>query len=97
VARTVRTIRRERESLARALARLGFEPFPTDANFLAARAPIPPGWLCARLEARGILIKDLSRLPALAGCVRITVGPPRINARLLRALRAVLAAWRRNA
>ena len=45
--------------------------------------------LCARLEARGILLKDLSRLPGLSGCVRITIGPRAVNERLLRALFAL--------
>ncbi len=93
VARTVRIIRAERPRLVRDLEALGFRCHPSDANFLAARAPIPTGVLCGLLEARGILLKDLSRLPGLDGCVRITVGPREVNRRFLRALQAILRAW----
>lgn len=90
VERSVRTIRRERPALIRGLEELGFEPFPTDANFLAARSPLAPRLLCGLLQARGILIKDLSALPLLEGCVRITIGTRAIHARLLRTLAAIL-------
>lgn len=90
VERSVRTIRREGPRLVRGLEELGFECFPTDANFLAARSPLAPRLLCGLLQARGILIKDLSALPGMAGCVRITIGTRAIHARLLRALAAIL-------
>jgi histidinol-phosphate aminotransferase len=42
------------------------------------------------LLARGILVRDVSAHPALANCLRITIGRPRENEALLAAVREVL-------
>ncbi len=84
--RTVETVRRERPRLALALGRLGFHVWPSEANFLLARSPIPARTLLERLRKRGVLLKDMSRGPGLADCVRITVGTAAAHRRFLMAL-----------
>jgi histidinol-phosphate aminotransferase len=45
----------------------------------------------AGLKAQGVLVKNVSALhPLLAQCLRLTIGTPDENTRLLAALRAVL-------
>jgi histidinol-phosphate aminotransferase len=44
-----------------------------------------------RLVNRGILVRDFSRWPRLDECLRITVGTPEEDDKLLAALREVLA------
>jgi histidinol-phosphate aminotransferase len=87
-------IRRERGRVADALARLdGVRVYPSEANFLLVRTP--PGRAGAWFEGlreRGVLIKRLDGShPALADCLRPTVGTPAENDALLRAVAEVAA------
>ncbi|MEM9596405.1 MAG: histidinol-phosphate transaminase [Acidobacteriota bacterium] len=54
----------------------GFEVFPSEANFLLARAPGGRDVDTVRrgLEARGIRVRDVSGYPGLANCMRVSVG-----------------------
>jgi histidinol-phosphate aminotransferase len=81
----------ERERLAAGLVGLGLSPLPSTANFLlvelgAERArPAYEGLL-----ARGVIVRP-ARAFGAPGALRITVGWPEENARLLEALAEVLA------
>jgi histidinol-phosphate aminotransferase len=74
----------ERERLAEALSALGdiLQVWPSEANFLLARARDADA-LCQRAKEGGILLRNFSRQPSTAGCVRISVGQPENNDRLL--------------
>ncbi len=93
LAEQTRRIRAERERLASELAALPVTRWPSEANFLlirlrdhAARAVFD------RLREQGVLVKCLDGAhPALAGCLRLTVGTPEENNILLERLRAILA------
>jgi histidinol-phosphate aminotransferase len=92
-AEQARFIREQRGEL---LARLGKLPgvtvYPSAANFILMR--VPPGRGAAvfeGLKAAGVLIKNLAgSAPALADCLRVTVGKPEENAAFLTALRSLL-------
>ncbi len=73
----------ERERLTAALADRGVVTWPSQANFLLLRAPVPE--LFDRLLARGVLVRDVSSHPRLTGCLRVTVGTPDENAAFLEA------------
>jgi histidinol-phosphate aminotransferase len=83
----VRLLRSERVRLAQALADLpGVERvFPSDANFLLVRVTHAAGWTQI-LHRQGILIRRFNHDPSLEGCLRITVGRPEDNDRLLEIL-----------
>jgi histidinol-phosphate aminotransferase len=88
----VATVVRLRRRLAGALARLpGLRVYPSDANFILVRTSGDAGHLCKDLLARGVAVRDVSGLPALAGCLRITVGTARDNRRCLEGLATALA------
>ncbi|ALN71586.1 histidinol-phosphate transaminase [Aureimonas sp. AU20] len=79
-----------RQRLAGALAALGFEVLPSEANFLFARHPGHAGADLARaLRERGVLVRHFAR-PRIADFLRITVGTDPECDRLLAVLRAVL-------
>ena len=82
------TIRAERARLAGALSGLpDVTVYPTQANFVLMRVPDAPGWF-GGLRAAGILVKNLhGSHPALAHCLRITIGTPTENDALLAALK----------
>jgi histidinol-phosphate aminotransferase len=78
---------KERERVARALGGIpGLTVFPSQANFLLVKTVEQAGEVAARLLARGILVRDFSRVPFLANCLRITIGSPAENDALLAAL-----------
>jgi histidinol-phosphate aminotransferase len=90
-------IRSERERLAAALIELDagrgrLTVYPSAANFILVRAePGRAGPLFDGLLERGILIKKLDGShPLLADCLRLTVGLPEENAKLLDALAAMI-------
>ena len=87
----VGVLRAERDRLGAALEALdGVHVWPSAANFLLLRTDVPD--LFERLLARGVLVRDFSRLPRLEGCVRVTVGTREEDDRFLAALEESLAA-----
>jgi histidinol-phosphate aminotransferase len=79
----------ERERLRAALREIeGVEVFDSAANFLLFRTGVDD--LFDRLLTRGVLVRDFSRLPRLAGCLRVTVGTPDENDAFLTALQESL-------
>ncbi len=90
-AETWRKVRSERGRLARELTALGFDPAPSQTNFLLARVPERASGpaLLRDLEQRGVLVRyfDADRL---RDSLRITVGTPAENDRLLSALRELV-------
>lgn len=76
--------------------------YPTAANFVLVRlaggqddaaGPSRATRVAAAMRAAGVLIKDPSRMhPALAECLRLTVGAPEENEAMLQALAAALDA-----
>lgn len=82
----VNRIQRARDSFANALRQLGVHTFPTGGNFLLANfGPTGPA-LFAKLEHKGILLRDRSKDMG-PGFVRITIGTPAEMKTLLREIR----------
>lgn len=83
-------IKRERERLAAALDDLPgvVRVYPSEANFLLVRTRDAQAFGETARQAN-ILVRLFPSEPALANCVRITVGRPRDNDRLLRAIAGV--------
>lgn len=89
----IEAVRRERGRVFEGLSRLpGIRPFPSDANFVLFRPAAPAEEVLRGLAQEGIRVRDFSRTPGLANCLRVTVGTPEENGRFLAALERVLAA-----
>jgi histidinol-phosphate aminotransferase len=90
-ARQAAIIRSERDRLLKQLADLpGVTPFPSEANMILARVPDSKKAF-EGMKARGVLVKDVAFLhPLLAQCVRLTVGTPEENVKMMDALKASL-------
>jgi histidinol-phosphate aminotransferase len=88
---TRRLVWAERRALAAALAARGLRHPPTEANFLLVRLDRPSTPVVAALRAEGILVRDGAAV-GYPGHLRISVGTPEQNARLLAALDGALAA-----
>ena len=90
-ARQAALLREERGRLLVALAAMpGVTPFPSEANMILARVANAAAAF-AGMKARGVLVKNVEGLhPLLANCLRLTVGTPEENTRMLSALAASL-------
>lgn len=84
IAPQVAEIRAERDRLAPQLAAcpaIG-RVYPSDANFILVRTPDPDRIYDALISA-GVIVRNRSRIPGCEGCLRITVGTPAENARMI--------------
>jgi len=73
------------EQLSRGLGALGFEVWPTDTNFVLVR--LGEG-AYERLLRRGVIVRPMGGF-GLPDCVRISIGTPEENERLLKAVHAL--------
>src|SRR4029079_11556279 len=79
-----------RQSLAGALAELGFEVLPSAANFVFARHRSHRGAdLAAQLRRRGVLVRHFHK-PRIEDFLRITVGTEEQCSRLIALLRGLI-------
>ncbi len=84
----VQTLIAERERVAAALTELPYieKVYPSDANFLLVKTARPRE-LYDYLIARELIVCDRSRTPGCEGTLRITIGTPEENDRLIEELR----------
>ncbi len=90
-ARQAAVLRAQRERLQAELARLpGVTSFPSEANMILVRVPDSQRAFSG-MKARGVLVKHIAGLhPLLANCLRLTVGTPEQNDRMMQALKESL-------
>lgn len=76
----------ERERLAQALSELPAvrRVYPSAANFLTVDL-VDPQEAYMRARGAGLLVRDARRYPGLSSCLRVTIGSPDQNRRLLEA------------
>ena len=94
IRRSVNMVTEQRPVLDAGLRKLGFETFPSDSNFILARAPIDHKVLVDGLKERGVLIRDFGSKRRTENCVRTTVGTAELNAILLEKTEEVLSGCR---
>lgn len=84
----VQTLIAERERVAAALTELPYieKVYPSDANFLLVKTARPRE-LYDYLIAHELIVRDRSRTPGCEGTLRITIGTPEENDRLIEELR----------
>jgi histidinol-phosphate aminotransferase len=87
---TRRVVWAERRALGAAFAARGLSYPPTEGNFLLVRLNRPAGPVVGALRARGVLVRDGAAV-GYPDHLRVSVGTPDQNARLLAALDAALA------
>lgn len=75
LARSVAEARESKALVYAACERLGLRYWPSEANFVLVRVGDRVQALVGALAGRGVLVRDRSRDPGCAGCIRITTGP----------------------
>jgi histidinol-phosphate aminotransferase len=86
---TLDTVVRGREELSRILREWGFQVYPSQANFILVKPPMPAAVLFERLLRRGIIIRQLLSY-GLKDHLRITIGNANDHEQLLAAIRDIL-------
>lgn len=83
----IREICAQRSMLAEALPQVPCvqQVFPSDANFFLVRVNDPDG-VYAYLTEHGVIVRNRHRIFGCAGCLRLTIGTPEENRRLLQLL-----------
>ena len=86
----VKEILVERSKLADALEKLAItqKVYPSDANFILVKVTDAHG-IYKRLMDMGIIVRDRSNVKLCDNCLRITVGSPQENERLIAALKSI--------
>jgi histidinol-phosphate aminotransferase len=85
-------VKGERERLLKGLRSLGgVEVFDSKANFVTFKPKAGVKRVYKGLLERGVVVKDLSELPVIGHCLRVTVGLPYMNDVFLQALKEVLS------
>jgi histidinol-phosphate aminotransferase len=87
--RTLALNRQERARVSAALQGRGFFVWPSQANFVLVQGPLPGAALQDRLLDEGVITRPVDNY-GLTACLRISIGTPEENDRLLAALDAVL-------
>ena len=83
----IRSVVEERERLIAEMERFEeVEVFPSRANFILFRTPFEAKKLHSELLKRGVLVRDMSYLPRLDRCLRVSVGKREENDLFLEAL-----------
>jgi len=90
IRRSVEMVKSQRPYLFNGLKKLGFEPYPSDANFMLAKAPIDHTELVEGLKKKGVLIRDFGSKRRTENCVRTTVGTKELNDLLLEKMAEVI-------
>jgi len=86
----INEIREEREKLQDILPRIPIvkKVWPSDANFLLVVFDDPDS-IYSRLVESGVIVRNRNTTPLCKGCLRITVGTPEENKRLIEILRSI--------
>jgi histidinol-phosphate aminotransferase len=88
---TWRKVVQEREKLVPKLRAMGFDVLPSQSNFVLATAPKPgAGAIYQGLKGRGILVRWWDA-EGMSDKLRITVGTPEQNAKLVDAMTEIIA------
>jgi histidinol-phosphate aminotransferase len=93
VVKAVEVVKAERDFLVRELASTkGVRPYDSKANFVLFKVEaMGSEELMERLEAMGFYVRERNAKPLLENCIRVTVGPRRVNELFIEALRRALA------
>jgi histidinol-phosphate aminotransferase len=92
--RNVARILKERDRCASALSKIkGLSVIPTNANFMLVRFAKQRGSdVYRKLAKKGLVVRDVSKLPGLQGYIRFSVGTPEENDKLLAAMKQLATA-----
>ncbi len=88
---TVEQVKAQRDRIVREVTAVGLRVVPSEANFLLFGPFDDPAAVWQQLLDRGVLVRDVSAGPGLAGWLRVNAGTEAETSTFLSALKEVLA------
>ena len=91
IKKQVEIIKKERERVVKEVSQIeNVKVYPSDANFFLMR--VPNGDLVhKKLIEKGVLVRNMSHLPNMENCLRVSIGKPEENTEFISALKEVLS------
>ncbi len=90
IEKTIKIIKLERDKLISKLLKFkSIKVYPSDANFILIRVP-DGNLLHQKLIERGILVRNMSHLPYMENCLRVSIGKPEENSAFFRNLKTIV-------
>ncbi|NPA12999.1 MAG: histidinol-phosphate transaminase [Aquificae bacterium] len=91
IKKQIDTIKEEREKTVKQVSQIPeVKVFPSQANFFLIK--VPDGDKVHKLLIQeGVLVRNMSHLPGMEGCLRVSVGKPEENQGFVEALKKVMA------
>jgi len=88
--KAAKELMQEREKLIRALNQIkGVQAFDSQADFLLVNTQKPADEVNEKLLRRGIMLKKWGKILQYENCFRVTVGLPKMNAKLIEAIKQI--------
>jgi histidinol-phosphate aminotransferase len=87
---TVEAVKAQRDRMVEGVRALGLQVVPTEANFLLFGTFVDPAATWQALLDKGVLVRDVSSGPGLAGWLRVNAGTEDETSAFLDALGAVV-------
>ena len=91
IKKQVDIIKKERERVVKEVSQIeNVKVYPSDANFFLMR--VPDGDVVhKKLIEKGVLVRNMSHLPNMENCLRVSIGKPEENTEFISALKEVLS------
>lgn len=93
VSDAVSIVKKERKRVYDTLSKVnGLTVYPSDANFILFNTDMAMNLVFEGLLAKGLLVRRIGEIQNLRNCMRVTVGTPAMNERLIAALTQIVGA-----
>ncbi len=91
IKKQINIIKEERKRVIKEVSSIeGVKVYPSDANFFLIK--VPDGNLVhKKLIEKGVLIRNMSHLPKMENCLRVSIGKPEENTAFIKALKEVMS------
>ncbi len=89
----VSVVKKERKRVYDILSKVdGLTVFPSDANFILFNTDMAMNLVFEALLAKGLLVRRIGKIQNLRNCMRVTIGTPAVNERIITALTQIVGA-----
>ena len=93
IKKQIKIIKEEREKTISQVKNIkGVKVYPSDANFFLIKVP-DGNKIHKKLIEKGILVRNMSHLPKMENCLRVSIGKPEENKAFVEALKEIMEEW----
>ncbi|WP_457641613.1 histidinol-phosphate transaminase [Persephonella sp.] len=90
IKKQINIIKKERDRMINEISKIkGVIIYPSDANFFLIKVS-DGNWLHKELIKHGILVRNMSHLPGMENCLRVSIGKPEENTEFINTLKEII-------